>query len=286
MAQHASHSGDLFAEVRRISVLFVNLKGVMSLTTEQGEDNEDHSEYRLREEDITLEVVQSVYLELQACVELFSGVVKEFSVDDKGTVMVVGFGLPPEVGETPAGRACLCALDIMRRITRLRHSGYNAIRTTSMGSWSEDEYSLPQRRFRPKKVEECSDEDEKDDTSLVLKSSEIDLSSEKIEELLIEEANERISRRLLHVHCSMGVATGHVFCASVGSSSRQEYAMIGDTVNLSARLMSYASKGGHGVLVDQPTWNSVKKEVMFEELPPVSVKGKSEPIPVYRPVQV
>ena len=44
------------------------------------------------------------------------GVIKEFSVDDKGTVMVGALGLPPITGSNPSARACLTALKIMEGI--------------------------------------------------------------------------------------------------------------------------------------------------------------------------
>lgn len=44
------------------------------------------------------------------------GVIKEFSVDDKGTVMVGALGLPPITGSNPSARACLTALKISKGI--------------------------------------------------------------------------------------------------------------------------------------------------------------------------
>lgn len=77
-----------------------------------------------------------------------------------------------------------------------------------------------------------------------------------------------------------GISTGKVFCGSVGSDKRQEYAMVGDTVNLSARLMGVAHKGNHGILCDEATYHAVigYSRLMFEALPAVSVKGKSQPV--------
>ena len=38
-------------------------------------------------------------------------------------------------------------------------------------------------------------------------------------------------------HASIGVSTGRAFCGLVGSTERREYTLMGDVVNLSARLM-------------------------------------------------
>lgn len=50
---------------------------------------------------------------------------------------------------------------------------------------------------------------------------------------------------------SVGVTTGVVFCGVVGATMRKEYTVLGDTVNLSARLMQYACVNGGGVVCDQ-----------------------------------
>ncbi len=46
-----------------------------------------------------------------------------------------------------------------------------------------------------------------------------------------------------NVKCSLGVSTGLVFAGVVGTSgNRREYSVIGDSVNLAARIMSEACK--------------------------------------------
>ena len=46
------------------------------------------------------------------------------------------------------------------------------------------------------------------------------------------------------VRCHIGVTSGVAFCGNVGSASRCEYSMVGDTINMSARLMGVAIKRG------------------------------------------
>src|SRR5262249_54660088 len=81
--------------------------------------------------------------------------------------------------------------------------------------------------------------------------------------------------------CSVGVTTGQVFCGTVGNDTRCEYTVIGDVVNLSARLMQ-AAHGG--ILCDAATRQAVGDRLPWEALPPVSVKGKEEPVAVFRPL--
>lgn len=82
---------------------------------------------------------------------------------------------------------------------------------------------------------------------------------------------------------SVGVTTGVVFCGVVGSKTRKEYTILGDTVNLSARLMQQSQSIGGGVLVDLQVRRASSQGLAFQELPAVKVKGKTMPIRIFRP---
>ena len=84
----------------------------------------------------------------------------------------------------------------------------------------------------------------------------------------------------LHMRSAVGIATGRAFCGSVGSARRREYTIIGDVANLAARLMQAA---GEGILCDEPTQQAARAHVTFDALAPITVKGKSHAVPVYRP---
>jgi class 3 adenylate cyclase/tetratricopeptide (TPR) repeat protein len=77
----------------------------------------------------------------------------------------------------------------------------------------------------------------------------------------------------------IGVNTGLVFAGNVGSLSRQEYSVMGDEVNLTARLMAVAAEGQ--VLISQSTARQSSGAFLLHEQEPVRVKGKSLPVHNY-----
>ncbi|CEO99499.1 Phosphodiesterase [Plasmodiophora brassicae] len=83
---------------------------------------------------------------------------------------------------------------------------------------------------------------------------------------------------------AIGITTGTAFCGVVGSRSRREYSVLGDVVNLSARLMQYAKTQGGGVLVDHTTQYSARDCIAFEGLTSIMVKGKKDFVKVFSPI--
>lgn len=175
-------------EVRRVSVFFLMLKtGALS--------NPDRNALRL---------LQRTYCFIQRALYRREGVIKEFTVDDKGCVVVAGFGMPPFVHNDDSVRAVQAAQEVMGF---LRANGSDA---------------------------------------------------------------------------RIGISTGTVFCAWVGSEVWRDFAMIGQTVNMSARLM--ANKGNRDILVDAVTFARSKRSVSYHTLEPIFVKGSTTPMGVFRPL--
>jgi class 3 adenylate cyclase/tetratricopeptide (TPR) repeat protein len=75
-----------------------------------------------------------------------------------------------------------------------------------------------------------------------------------------------------------GVATGPVFCGEVGAESRREYTVLGDSVNVAARLAHSARPGE--LLVDARTATRVRTAVRQGPAGALTVKGKSGPVQV------
>jgi class 3 adenylate cyclase len=77
----------------------------------------------------------------------------------------------------------------------------------------------------------------------------------------------------------IGINSGHAFCGDVGGRLRKEYTVMGDDVNLAARLMSKAEPGQ--ILVGENTYLKGLRGFDFSPLPPLKVKGKKEPLEVF-----
>jgi predicted ATPase/class 3 adenylate cyclase len=76
-----------------------------------------------------------------------------------------------------------------------------------------------------------------------------------------------------------GVTTGSVYCGEVGSNSRREYSVIGDSVNLASRILQAARPGQ--LLIDRPTHERVREATVHDTLAPIRVKGKSGPVDIW-----
>src|SRR5262249_52055208 len=88
----------------------------------------------------------------------------------------------------------------------------------------------------------------------------------------------REHRTSLGLH--IGINTGLVVAGGIGAQGQQQYSVMGDTVNLAARLED-ASEVGE-ILVGPNTYRLVTPLFEFDPLPPIKVKGKAEPVTVYR----
>ena len=77
----------------------------------------------------------------------------------------------------------------------------------------------------------------------------------------------------------IGLNYGEAFAGNIGSERRLEFTVIGDTVNTASRLCSAAGPGE--ILITQEMRQALKSPPKLEECPPMELRGKSQPMPVY-----
>ena len=97
----------------------------------------------------------------------------------------------------------------------------------------------------------------------------------------LAEFNEtRVEEGLPAIHCGIGLNTGELVAGYMGSTRSMSYTVVGDVVNTASRICSIAAPGH--VVVSAETLGAVIDHVEVEKLPPTKVKGKREPIEVFR----
>jgi len=82
------------------------------------------------------------------------------------------------------------------------------------------------------------------------------------------------------LNIGIGINSGDMVVGNMGSAERMDYTVIGDNVNLGARLCSVA-KGGE-IIISEATYEACRGQILAEKLESISVKGKAAPVSIYR----
>lgn len=81
------------------------------------------------------------------------------------------------------------------------------------------------------------------------------------------------------IEFGIGVNTGMVIAGNIGYEEHKEYAVLGDTVNIAAKLTSVAPGGKVWITAD--TFELVKDHISVKPLEPMALRGKRQPVKAY-----
>jgi adenylate cyclase len=83
------------------------------------------------------------------------------------------------------------------------------------------------------------------------------------------------------VEIGIGLNTDQVVSGNIGSKKRMDYTIIGDGVNLAARLESACKQYGARILISEFTYRALRGTYRMREVDIVVVKGKTKPVAIY-----
>jgi len=84
----------------------------------------------------------------------------------------------------------------------------------------------------------------------------------------------------------IGVNSGRMTVGNMGSMQRMDYTLIGDNVNLGARLEGTNKQYMTRIIISEHTYGQVKDNVVVRELDNIRVKGKNKPVLIYELVDI
>jgi len=93
--------------------------------------------------------------------------------------------------------------------------------------------------------------------------------------------NIRISKGKFPMHYRIGINSGEMLAGNMGSSTRMQYTVVGDSVNLASRLASLANTDQ--IMISEETYKlqSVKGRIIAQKYQSLHVRGKSEPVSTF-----
>ena len=185
------------------------------------------------------------------------GMMRQFLTDDKGSVAILVWGCPPMSHLDNAARAARAAVELVASLARI----------------------VAQHRQRALK-----------EASFKSSRSHSGASAASAAAATAAAAGEAPCPCRPDDIVAAGVTTGWAFAGNIGSANRAEFAVMGDVVNMAARIMGLAAKRGGGVACDlrtrefllgrndSPSDQGMELKLSSESL--VAVKGKADPISI------
>ena len=98
---------------------------------------------------------------------------------------------------------------------------------------------------------------------------------------LVEFNENPIMKNQPEIRIGIGISSGEVVSGNIGSKKRMDYTVIGDGVNLSARLESITKEYQCDIILSEFTYQLCSDRISVRELDRVRVKGKHEAVSIY-----
>ncbi|MCF6283507.1 MAG: adenylate/guanylate cyclase domain-containing protein [Candidatus Polarisedimenticolaceae bacterium] len=99
---------------------------------------------------------------------------------------------------------------------------------------------------------------------------------------IVQHINQRRQQQRLHpLLFRIGINSGIMMAGNIGTQERMQYTVVGDSVNLSARLCSLAPPGMILIGAETAKQSEVAEKAQLDQQPPVRVKGRTQPVTPY-----